>query len=392
MTTPRPADAPRLRQRLEVISARGRLRRHETRLTLAGAFALVVSLLVLHWAAAMAVGGAPGPIHHLGYPPILLAAYLFGLRGALLVAVVAAAVSGPAPILVRPDPASWAGDESALLRVLAFLLVALITGIAFDHLRSALDAWRTTAIQVAEREEAGMVALARGAEAKDTDTGDHIARVRQVTERLALGAGMDRATAADLGWAAMLHDIGKLHVPDALLGKPGPLTGDEQAIVRMHTIWGAEILAAGEAFATARIVARSHHEDFDGSGYPDGLRGEAIPLAARIVRVADAFDAMTHDRRYQPARGLDWAMEELRHCAGRQFDPDLVRLFLELLETGALTAILDRTVPIGDRPAASIRPLPVPDAWARADHAGGVVRVALSRPIRRPSHDGPLSR
>ncbi len=335
MQTSRPAVASGPRQRLEAIVVRGPLRRHGSRLTLALAAALVAVLLLVHWAAVVVLAGQPGPVHHLGYPPILLAAYLFGLRGALLALVVPALVSGPIPVLVEPDPANWAVDEAATLRVFVYLLVALITGVLFDRLRSALDGWRTTAVRVIEREREGMVALARGAEAKDTDTGDHIVRVRHVSERLALAAGMDPEVAADLGWAAMLHDIGKLRVPDALLRKPGPLDSEEQAIVRMHTVWGAEILAEGDAFTNARTVARSHHEDFDGSGYPDGLRAEAIPLPARIVRIADAFDAMTHTRRYQPARGLERAMEELWRCAGHQFDPELVYLFLDLLEHGA---------------------------------------------------------
>lgn len=387
MDTPLPAVATRLRQRLEAVVAGGRLRRHETALTLATGIALVASLLVLHWATAVAVSAAPGPIHHLAYLPILVAAYLFGLRGALLTALVPALVSGPFPVLVKPDPASWDGHEAAALRVLVFLLVALITGVLFDHLRSALDGWRATALRVSAREREGMVALARGAEAKDTDTGEHIARVASVTERLALATTMDRDEAAGLGWAAMLHDVGKLHVPDAILTKPGPLTSEEEAIVRRHTVWGAEILAEGEAFATARIVARSHHEDFDGSGYPDGLRGEAIPLAARIVRIADAFDAMTHARIYQPARGLGWAMEELARRAERQFDPELVRLFLDLLEADASLASFDGFGPV--IPAAASPPALRPAAVEGRAHAVRGRSVPIPPPAHRPTHVGP---
>jgi putative two-component system response regulator len=130
----------------------------------------------------------------------------------------------------------------------------------------------------------------------------------------------------------MLHDIGKLHVPDRILLKPGPLDRAEWDVMRLHPVWGAEILAQGAGFEIARRIARSHHENFDGSGYPDGLAGEAIPLEARIVRLADAFDAMTHGRPYQAARPVAWALEEIDRFAGRQFDPELARLFLGLLE------------------------------------------------------------
>ena len=317
-------------QRLGEIMRRGYFRRHETPLALTAAAGAVLVLLLIHWAAVSSAPGTQGPVHHLAYPAILLAAYLFGLKGALVVTVVPILVSGPFPVLVMA-PASWAWDGGALLRAFIFLTVAVVTGILFDHLRTALDGWRTTAVRVAQREREGMIALARGAEAKDTDTGDHILRVQSVSERLGLATGMAEHEAQALGWAAMLHDIGKLRVPDHILLKPAPLTADEEAIVRLHTVWGERILAEGEGYETARRVVRWHHENFDGTGYPDGLRRDRIPHEARIVRIADAFDAMTHGRRYQAARDIDWAADELRRWAGRQFDPELVRIFLDVL-------------------------------------------------------------
>ena len=317
--------------RLRGVVRRGSLRRHESRIAFAVAAGSVLVLLLAHWAAVSALPGAPEPFHQLAIPAILLAAYLFGLRGALIVTVVPILVSGPMPILAKPDPATWAGELPSLIRVAMFLLIAIVTGFLFDHLRAALDGWRTTAIRVAQREREGMVALARGAEAKDKDTGDHVLRVQLVSERLALETGMDGDEAEALGWAAMLHDVGKLHVPDDILRKPSPLTAEEVAVIRLHTVWGERILAEGEGYEIARHVARWHHEDFDGSGYPDGLRGARIPLPARIVRIADAFDVMTHGRLYQPARALEAAIEEIERCAGRQFDPELARLFIDLV-------------------------------------------------------------
>ena len=149
-----------------------------------------------------------------------------------------------------------------------------------------------------------MVALARGAEAKDTDTGDHVVRIQEIATELALATGLASETAADIGWSAMLHDIGKIHVPDRILLKPGPLDHAEWEIMRLHPVWGDEILAQGAGFEVARRIARSHHENFDGSGYPDGLVGDAIPLEARIVRLADTFDAFTHGRPSQAARHI----------------------------------------------------------------------------------------
>jgi putative nucleotidyltransferase with HDIG domain len=294
---------------------------------LAGWAAIVVGGL-LALSLVRLTGGSPNPLNHLGYLPIVLAAYLFGWRGGLVSAMYLAFLLGPLPTL-----ASFSGGlekpDAWVIRAATFALVGGLTGYLFDHARAATIGWRSAAVEIAQRQRDGMVALARGAEAKDTDTGDHIVRVQLLAEELARATGVDAERAADIGWSAMLHDVGKLHVPDRILLKPGPLSSDEWATMRRHPVWGAEILAQGEGFEVARRIARWHHENIDGSGYPDGLRGEAIPLEARIVRIADAFDAMTHARPYKPPRAIEWALEELARCAGTQFDPELARLFID---------------------------------------------------------------
>jgi putative nucleotidyltransferase with HDIG domain len=297
------------------------------RVRLAGAAAIAVGG-ILALTLVRVTGGSPNPLNHLGYLPIVLAAYLFGWRGGLVTAVYVAFLLGPLPTLASlaggvEKPDAWA------IRGATFALVGGLTGYLFDHARAATLGWRSAAVEIAQRQRDGMVALARGAEAKDTDTGDHVVRVQLLAEELARATGVDTERAADIGWSAMLHDVGKLHVPDRILLKPGPLSADEWAIMRRHPVWGAEILAQGEGFEVARRIARWHHENIDGSGYPDGLRGERIPLEARIVRIADAFDAMTHPRPYQPARAIEWALEELARCAGTQFDLELARLFID---------------------------------------------------------------
>jgi len=279
-------------------------------------------------------GGSPNPLNHLGYPPIVLAAFLFGWRGGVVTAAYVAFLLGPLPTLAGlagglEHPEAWA------IRAATFALVGGLTGYLFDHARAAMLGWKSAAVEIAQRQRDGMVALARGAEAKDSDTGDHVVRVQLLAEELARATGVDAERAADIGWSAMLHDVGKLHVPDRILLKPGPLTPDEWAIMRRHPIWGAEILAEGAGFEVARRIARWHHENIDGSGYPDGLRGERIPLEARIVRIADSFDAMTHARPYQSARSIEWALEELARCAGTQFDPELARLFIDKVREDA---------------------------------------------------------
>ena len=226
------------------------------------------------------------------------------------------------------QPASW------LIRGGVFVFVGGLNGLLVDRARRSAAAWRETARRVEQRERSGMLALARGAEAKDEPTGDHIRRVQMTAQELARATGASATEAEQIGWAAMLHDVGKLHVPDSILRKPGPLTPDEWVTVRNHTIWGEQILGDGEGFELARRVARWHHENVDGSGYPDGLRGDRIPLEARIVRIADSFDAMTNRRPYSEPRSQDDALEELVRWTGKQFDPELVELMRALVRSG----------------------------------------------------------
>jgi putative two-component system response regulator len=143
--------------------------------------------------------------------------------------------------------------------------------------------------------------------------------------------GLSDEQAALFGQAARLHDLGKIGIPDRVLTKPGSLNDEEWTIMRTHTTMGAEILSgsASPILRVAAEVAASHHERWDGAGYPAGLAGEAIPLAARITCVADAFDAITTNRRYRAARPLDVAIQEIRIHSGSQFDASVVRVLAE---------------------------------------------------------------
>jgi hypothetical protein len=299
---------------------------------------LVVLLSGLTYLVVRAAGGSPSPLNHLSYAPIVIGAFFFGWRGGMMTGLLVAFVMGPLASLF-PDGANVEEPQAWATRGLFFVAVGSVIGLLFDRSRAAEQSWRGAALQVIDREREGMSALAKGVAAKDGHTGDHVARVQQLSEDLALGAGFNAAEAHEIGWSAMLHDVGKLHVPDAILLKPGPLDEEEWSIIRQHSLWGADILAHGDGFGLARRIARWHHENFDGSGYPDGLRRELIPLEARLVRIVDAFDAMTHKRPYHDPRTIDWALEELKRCSGRHFDPELLRLFIDLATTGRLETI-----------------------------------------------------
>jgi diguanylate cyclase (GGDEF)-like protein len=168
------------------------------------------------------------------------------------------------------------------------------------------------------------------------DLGDHVDGVAALAERTAFELGMAAEQRTAVRQAAMLHDIGKAAVPDAILSKPGSLDEDEWAFMRRHTVIGERIMQAAPALAAAAPLVRSSHERFDGAGYPDRLAGTDIPLGARVIAVCDAYDAMVHDRPYRGAMSHEQALAELRRCAGTQFDPDVVRAFIVGVDGRAL--------------------------------------------------------
>jgi putative two-component system response regulator len=175
--------------------------------------------------------------------------------------------------------------------------------------------------------------LARAAEFRDDNTGQHTERVGQMAALLAKGMGLPDAQVSLIRRAAPLHDVGKIGIPDAILLKLGKLTADEFEIVKTHTTIGARILS-GSRFTILRLaeeIAFNHHERWDGEGYA-GISGAAIPLAGRIVAVADVFDALTQKRPYKAAWPIDDAMAEIDRQRGKQFDPALVDAFLRMLE------------------------------------------------------------
>ena len=168
--------------------------------------------------------------------------------------------------------------------------------------------------------------LARAAEFRDDATGEHTRRVGETAAALAGALGLPAAEVELIGRAAPLHDVGKIGIPDAILLKPGRLTIEEFEVMKTHTTIGAEILAGSRfpLLQLAQEIALTHHERWDGAGYPRGLKGEAIPLVGRVVAVADAFDAMTHDRPYRKALSTPEAWEILWEGAGAQWDGGLV--------------------------------------------------------------------
>ncbi|MBD3657098.1 HD domain-containing phosphohydrolase [Marinobacter sp.] len=192
--------------------------------------------------------------------------------------------------------------------------------------REQTEKLRSTRLQIIQR-------LGRAAEYKDNETGLHVIRMSHYCHILGLAAGMDEEEAELLLNAAPMHDIGKIGIPDSILRKPGKLTEDEMAEMKKHCEIGAEILGDDESdlLDLARIVALTHHERWDGAGYPAGLSGENIPRVGRIVAIADVFDALTSERPYKQAWTVGDALGLIKQEAGTHFDPELVKLFEQSL-------------------------------------------------------------
>ena len=184
--------------------------------------------------------------------------------------------------------------------------------------------------EVAQAHHEALLRLSRAAEFRDDDTGVHIVRIGFLAWALALRLGRPAAWALLLRQAAPMHDVGKIGIPDAVLKKPGRFTPEERAEMNRHAAMGAEILGRSRIplFQLAAEVALSHHERWDGTGYPQGLAGEDIPLSGRIVAVVDFFDALTMDRCYRPALPDDEVLKMLAAERGRAFDPRIVDSFL----------------------------------------------------------------
>lgn len=200
---------------------------------------------------------------------------------------------------------------------------------------------RQRELQVEQMSLDTVQALALSIDAKDEYTRGHSTRVAQYSRQLARRLGWDPQRVEQLSNAALLHDIGKIGVPDSILKKPGALDDGEYAIIKQHCVWGAEIVRNVSGIPDAGVVARSHHERWDGAGYPDGLAGEKIPLCARIVAVADAYDAMSSARVYRKPLERAVIRSELVKGRGTQFDPLLLDAFLPLFDSGELDKIED---------------------------------------------------
>jgi response regulator RpfG family c-di-GMP phosphodiesterase len=269
---------------------------------------------------------------------------LLAVRIRAIFAALAAPVIGIAYVAVA-QVAFAHGTVLALAAPLAGLTLAAVATVAVSHVLETLRrqhmselnellekeiAARTSELRATELEV--IQRLGQAVESRDEETGDHIGRMSELCHRLALAAGMDPDEAEVLRHASAMHDVGKIAIPDTILRKQGRLTASEWEVMKRHTTIGADLLAGSRSplVQMGEVIARTHHERWDGTGYPAGLAGEDIPLVGRICAVCDVFDALTSDRPYKRAWSVDEALAEIERQSGRHFDPRIAGLLLAL--------------------------------------------------------------
>ena len=269
---------------------------------------------------------------------IIIGGFTFAPVGSLLYTALWTGWFALATLLFFPQNSLYYNELP--MRLVFLALIGLISLGMANELQK-----RRRRLEQQNRETMGM--LATLVEARDTDAGAHLKSIQHVSRALARHLGYSDQEAQEIAYASMMHDVGKANIPDSILQNAGALSEEEWAVMRNHTVWGDELLAENDDFELARTVARSHHEHWDGSGYPDGLAGEDIPVAARIVAVADVYDALISERPYKAAWSPEDAIQEIQRIAGSHLDAHFVEAFVELWGIGGIRRPAQQTPAAG---------------------------------------------
>lgn len=253
-------------------------------------------------------------------PPVMAAAW-FGLRGACITALVVSLVFTLHAFLDWPG--NYMEQANQMGELAGFWVAGLIPGWLFDRQRSLL-------LDLANANEETLLGLVAALDLREHNTRLHSQRVREYTELIADRLGVDEKMKREIGFGALLHDVGKIAVPDQILLKPGKLTDQEWKEMRKHPEAGYRIVKRIGFLKEAAEIVYAHHEQFDGSGYPRGLTNENIPLGARMFMVADVYDALTSERPYRSPMTYEEAIAEIRKMRGSHFDPVVVDTFMAI--------------------------------------------------------------
>jgi len=253
-------------------------------------------------------------------PPVIAAAW-FGLRGAIITTSVVSILFSLHALLDWPG--NYMEQANQLGELAGFWVIGLVPGWLFDRQRSLL-------LDLAHANEETLLGLVAALDLREHNTRLHSQRVREYTELIADRLGVDEKMRREIGFGALLHDVGKIAVPDQILLKPGKLTDQEWDEMRKHPEAGYRIVKRIGFLKDAAEIVYTHHEQFDGSGYPRGIKNESIPLGARMFMVADVYDALTSERPYRSPMTYEEAIAEIRKMSGSHFDPVVVDTFLAI--------------------------------------------------------------
>ena len=277
--------------------------------------------------------------------------------------------------LMTDEPRVWSERDRSLLATLASsAALAIQNARHFERTRDLLTA--------------SVESLAAAVEAKDQYTQNHSRQVARYAKRIAEALELDGETIGHVELAGLLHDVGKIGIPDSVLEKPGPLDGAEWAAMQLHPVIGEQILAGNPILKPLLAMVRHHHERWDGHGYPDSLRGDTIPLGASIISLAEALDTMTSQRPYRAAYGWEESLEEILSCSGAQFAPHVVAALMVAIECGAFDEDVQRLLPAARAGAGTqqprsqpldVRALRIFDAVAQEIRSGTDLTTFISR-------------
>lgn len=288
--------------------------------------ALVVAFcLILSWEAVYITGGTSHALPYLFLAPIVLAAWYWTINTSLLVALISGILCGPFMYLDTPTstPQPW---QNILARVAIFLAFGVGIGYLLDHMKQQNLLIRRAGTEL-------IMTLARTIELRDSYTNGHCERVASMAVAIGRKLGLSSTDLLYLEWAALIHDIGKIAIPEEILKKTGKLTDEEFGIIRRHPNLGAWALKETNFGEHMRDGVLHHHERWDGKGYPYRLGGTKIPLQGRILAVPDVWDAITSERAYRSEHSREESLQIMRDGRGTQFDPMILDIFLELIDT-----------------------------------------------------------
>ena len=292
---------------------------------------VVFAGLVMLTVGVFATGGIHSHLSVLYLVIVVFTASMLEFRVAAAVTLIAGFAAG-LPLAVQGWDSGFV--RSVILLAASMVICAFIPALVRKALREENRLAEHRRLELEESYLSTIEALAAALDAKDRHTEAHSRETAALARAVGRRLGLKAEALRFLEYGALLHDIGKIGIPGYVLNKPGPLDAEETAIMREHPVIGERIVASVPFLAPIRPIVRAEHERWDGGGYPDGLKGETIPIEARIIHACDAFQAMSSDRAYRRALPRDWILKEIRAQAGLQFDPGVAQALLEVIESG----------------------------------------------------------